>query len=346
MRRCSSCRCVALSAARTPGHFKRLGYASPGGSLPGPWLPLAVLPLPQPPAERHLPPRVRAHINRFARKVDGLRSVRINFFLSSDPIGCCDLQVGMNRIQHAASAFLSFARYSMSRLNARGRSSALMGGSRKLHGISMAQDPKRACPPDPATCRRWHPAMAPAREVATPADQLGKVDAQMPSNAFASTRSCNAGMPMRSEVRRTRQELEGRTVVYARRHDQGHRPGLRQEARRGVRRGGVRHHRAEPGAAAGNLLHWPHAGEFRPIPVRSGGKAEDLVYKGPLGRQVVGGHGTHLSLGQHRHRLDAGQRPPRRPNRYPPDGLWSAPETLLLSRSPVNGKACPATDLG
>jgi hypothetical protein len=37
------------------------------------------------------------------------------------------------------------------------------------------------------------------------------------------------------------------------------------------------------------------------------------VYKGPLGWQVVGGHGTYLALAQHRHGRDAGQRPPRRP---------------------------------
>src|SRR3954453_22800284 len=45
----------------------------------------------------------------------------------------------------------------------------------------------------------------------------------------------------------------------------------------------------------------------------SGHKAEDLLYKGSLRQHVTPGHGTHLSLGQHRHRLDAGQRPLRRP---------------------------------
>src|SRR4051794_36077877 len=45
----------------------------------------------------------------------------------------------------------------------------------------------------------------------------------------------------------------------------------------------------------------------------SGRKAEDLLYKGSLRRHVPLGHGTHLSLGQHRHRLDPGQRPLRRP---------------------------------
>src|SRR3954454_13734742 len=42
-------------------------------------------------------------------------------------------------------------------------------------------------------------------------------------------------------------------------------------------------------------------------------KTEDLLYKGSLRRHVTPGHGTHLSLGQHRHRFDAGQRPLRRP---------------------------------
>src|SRR3954447_19958015 len=45
----------------------------------------------------------------------------------------------------------------------------------------------------------------------------------------------------------------------------------------------------------------------------SGHRAEDLLYKGSLRQHVTPGHGTHLSLGQHRHRLDAGQRPLRRP---------------------------------
>jgi hypothetical protein len=48
-------------------------------------------------------------------------------------------------------------------------------------------------------------------------------------------------------------------------------------------------------------------------PAWSGGEAEDLVHEGPLGRYVVGGPGAHLSLGQHRHGLHPGQRPPRRP---------------------------------
>src|SRR3954447_21737648 len=33
----------------------------------------------------------------------------------------------------------------------------------------------------------------------------------------------------------------------------------------------------------------------------SGHRAEDLLYKGSLRQHVTPGHGTHLSLGQHRH---------------------------------------------
>src|SRR4051812_692622 len=53
--------------------------------------------------------------------------------------------------------------------------------------------------------------------------------------------------------------------------------------------------------------------ECGPALLHSGSKAEDAVYKGPLRRHVVHGHGAHLSLGQHRHRLHPGQGPPRRP---------------------------------
>jgi hypothetical protein len=38
-----------------------------------------------------------------------------------------------------------------------------------------------------------------------------------------------------------------------------------------------------------------------------------LLYKRSLRRHVTPGHGTHLSLDQHRHCFDAGQRPLRRP---------------------------------
>src|SRR3954453_3339130 len=44
-----------------------------------------------------------------------------------------------------------------------------------------------------------------------------------------------------------------------------------------------------------------------------GRNAEDLLYKGSLRRHVTPGYSTHLSLGQHRHRLHPGQRPLRRP---------------------------------
>src|SRR3954465_1278234 len=53
--------------------------------------------------------------------------------------------------------------------------------------------------------------------------------------------------------------------------------------------------------------------ECGPALLHSGSKAEDAVYKGPLRRHVVHGHGAHLSLGQHRHGLDPGQGSPGRP---------------------------------
>src|SRR3954454_6353345 len=53
--------------------------------------------------------------------------------------------------------------------------------------------------------------------------------------------------------------------------------------------------------------------ECGPTRLHSGRKTEELVYKGPLRRHVVHGHGAHLSLGQHRHRLHPGQGAPRRP---------------------------------
>jgi PPK2 family polyphosphate:nucleotide phosphotransferase len=60
-------------------------------------------------------------------------------------------------------------------------------------------------------------------------------------------------------------------------------------------------------------LRWLAEGELWPAPFRSGGEAEYLVDEGPLRRHVVGGHGTHLSLGEHRHGLHPGQRPPSGP---------------------------------
>ena len=42
----------------------------------------------------------------------------------------------------------------------------------------------------------------------------------------------------------------------------------------------------------------------------SGGQTEDLVHKGPLSADVMGRHGTHLSLSQHRHGLNPRQRTP------------------------------------
>ena len=60
-------------------------------------------------------------------------------------------------------------------------------------------------------------------------------------------------------------------------------------------------------------LRWLVAGEFRPAAFRSDRHAKDLVHKGSLGRDVVGRHGTHLSLCQHRHGLDAGEGSPSGP---------------------------------
>ena len=57
------------------------------------------------------------------------------------------------------------------------------------------------------------------------------------------------------------------------------------------------------------------------------------MYKGSLRRHVTLGHDTILSLGQHRHRLDAGQRPLRRPEalkaKYGP-GRALDPAVVLL----------------
>ena len=55
--------------------------------------------------------------------------------------------------------------------------------------------------------------------------------------------------------------------------------------------------------------------------------------EGPLRWQVVRGHGAHLSLGQHRHGLDPGQRPSRRPGaleaEHRPSPALDAPVVLL-----------------
>src|SRR4051812_20047970 len=80
----------------------------------------------------------------------------------------------------------------------------------------------------------------------------------------------------------------------------------------------------------------------------SGRKAEDLLYKGSLRRHVTPGHGTHLSLGQHRHCFDAGQRPLRRPEALKADhgpGQALDPAVILLdpviepAPTPVPGEA-------
>ncbi len=50
-------------------------------------------------------------------------------------------------------------------------------------------------------------------------------------------------------------------------------------------------------------LRWLTVGELGPAPFRSDGHAEEADDEGPLGRHVVGRHGAHLSLAQHRHGL-------------------------------------------
>src|SRR5918912_255207 len=95
-------------------------------------------------------------------------------------------------------------------------------------------------------------------------------------------------------------------------------------------------------------LHCLTAGEPWPASLRSGRKTEDLLYKGSLRRHVTLGHGTYLSLGQHRHRLDAGQRPLRRPEALKAEhgpGQALDPAVILLdpvvepAPTPVSGEA-------
>src|SRR5918912_2835110 len=95
-------------------------------------------------------------------------------------------------------------------------------------------------------------------------------------------------------------------------------------------------------------LHCLTAGEPWPASRRSGRKTEDLLYKGSLRRHVTPGHGTHLSLGQHRHCLDAGQRPLRCPEALkagPGRGQALDPAVVLLdpvikpAPPPVPGEA-------
>src|SRR4051794_31026463 len=95
-------------------------------------------------------------------------------------------------------------------------------------------------------------------------------------------------------------------------------------------------------------LHCLTAGEPWPASLRSGRKTEDLLYKGSLRSYVTPGHGTHLSLGQHRHCFDAGQRPLRRPEALKAEhgpGQALDPAVVLLdpiiepAPTPVPGEA-------
>src|SRR3954453_15258879 len=90
-------------------------------------------------------------------------------------------------------------------------------------------------------------------------------------------------------------------------------------------------------------LRWLIADEPRPTLLGSGGEAEDLMHEGPLRRHVVGGHGTHLSLGQHRHRLHPGQGAPRRPEALEPEhrpGSAFDAAVVLLDGLIANDKFC------
>src|ERR671912_2297265 len=101
-------------------------------------------------------------------------------------------------------------------------------------------------------------------------------------------------------------------------------------------------------APQGVPLRWLTMGEGRPTSLRSGRKAEDLVYKDPLRRHVVPQHGPYLALGEHRHRLHPGQRPPSCPEALEPQhGSRPAldPAVVLLDQvvepppAPVPGEA-------
>ena len=84
------------------------------------------------------------------------------------------------------------------------------------------------------------------------------------------------------------------------------------------------------------------AGEPWPASLRSGRKTKDLLYKGSLRRHVIPGHRTHLSLGQHRHCFDAGQRPLRRPEALKAEhGPGQALDPAVVLLDPVVEPAPP-----
>ena len=102
------------------------------------------------------------------------------------------------------------------------------------------------------------------------------------------------------------------------RHDQGHRPGLRQQAGRGVRRGRVRRHRADTRAAAGGGRHRAQAGRTHPgwLGRAEGDPRDHAVPAQPWGRHLAGGADLQdlrcrCGPADHREPLPPGPRHPR-----------------------------------
>ena len=94
-------------------------------------------------------------------------------------------------------------------------------------------------------------------------------------------------------------------------------PAADRRAQPALRRGTMillayRHGAARERALAPGSVALAGQASWRTAPSRSGGEAEDPMGEGPLRRQVVRGHGAPVPA-QHRHGLDPGQRPSRRP---------------------------------